>query len=71
MTVFKLRMDCRVLELSVSEGSRGGDKPRGLLAFFIFVFFFSLRRIEKARPSPISVPEPNLPVSAFYKGESQ
>ena len=26
-------------ELSVIEGSRGGDKPWGLLAFFIFAFF--------------------------------
>jgi hypothetical protein len=29
-------------ELSVLEGYRGEDKPKGLLAFFIFVFFLAL-----------------------------
>ena len=38
------------VELSGLEGT--GGKPQGLLAFFIFCIFFSLRRTENSFPLP-------------------
>ena len=51
VTVFKLRMDRRVLELSVRKEHRNGDKPTSAARFFYFFI------------QTFSVPGPNLPVS--------